>query len=274
MVNGSGANQVNKLVAKRNNKKRLQPKFVGSLAGPAPSASASVPSTSSSQQTPRPQSSNFPHGITSDSFDDPAPSASMSTSIPIRSGSPLQSPSMTARSRLSSSVSNNFTANDGFDDIEMLDAQPGSMQVPISSLTADDPAGMRGKKRVSVMDLVDDGRQSKARTLGGDRTREKVAVKEILGGGGGVIQRNLGAPSASAVLHVPSLLNYLSFKVDGSQDLLEAHNSEDSCEWIFNNCRCSLVHIFGRSLRGHLRQWKTDSMAGFSAFSDICLNGY
>jgi protein HIRA/HIR1 len=230
MVNGGGANHVNQLVAKRNNKKRVQPKFIGSLGGPGSSVAASVPSALSVQQSSRPKPSNFPYGITSDSFDDPAPSAGMSTSIPIPSNSPTGSPSMTARTRLSTSVSNNFTANDGFDDVEMSDVQPHSMQVPISSLSEDDPAGMKGKRKISVMDLVDDGRQSKARTLGGDRAREQVTVREI-SSSGGPIQRDFGGRSASAMLRTPSLLNYLSAKVDGGQDFLEARNSEGSGKW-------------------------------------------
>lgn len=239
MSNGNG---VNKLIAKRNNKKRVQPKLVGSTnAGPSTVSHVS-----------RAPVSDFPHGITSDSFDEP--SASISAALPVRSHSPSRSPSIQSRSRLSSSVSNGF--GEGFDDVEMSDAHT-SMQVPISSLAVEESISVKGKRKIS--DLLDDERPAKARTLGGDRAREKVDVKE-LSGRGGFVHRDFGGTSASVMLRAPPLLNYLSAKVDGSQDLLEARNSEESGE-------CTILAIYHvlnlvrRSLRSHICQRETDTVA-------------
>lgn len=216
MTNGGG---VNKLIAKRNTKKRVQPKFVGSLTSAGPSVS---------QQLSRPPATDFPHGITSDSFDDPSGSSSISTALPFRSASPSRSPSIQSRSRLSSTVSNNFGASDGFDDVEMQDVQ-SSMQVPISAMAnGDDSSPVKGKRKIS--DLLDDDRPSKARTLGGDRTREKVVVKQI-GEAVGPVQRDFAGTSASAMLRSLPLLNFLNAKIEGSQDVFEAHNKEEKSEW-------------------------------------------
>lgn len=213
-MNGNG---VNKLVAKRNTKKRVQPKFVGSLTTAGPSTS---------QPSARAPTSNFIHGITSDSFDDPSASTSISAALPFRSASPSRSPSVQSQSHLSSAVSNTFGASDGFDDVEMMDAQ-SSMQVPISSLNGDNATTIKGKRKIS--DLLDDDRPSKARTLGGDRAREKVVIKQIAEGSR-VVQRDFAGTSASAMLHSLPLLNFLSAKVEGTQDVLEIHNKEDKSE--------------------------------------------
>lgn len=100
------------------------------------------------------------------------------------------------------------------------------MDVPIDSL--DTGSGtVKGKRKVSAIDLTDDAgaRPGKPRTLGGDRPREVVPVKEISSGGGGRLWT--GEELAGGVVFpMLPVLTYLSVKVEGSDDVFEARNSE------------------------------------------------
>ncbi|KAG6821105.1 hypothetical protein H0H93_006444 [Arthromyces matolae] len=104
------------------------------------------------------------------------------------------------------------------------------VDVPINSLdTPLSPThGRPGKRKASALDYPDDTKPVKARTLGGDRVREHVPVKEIShyatrGTIDGAVT-NLPVPS----LPTPPLLTLLSAEVEDSDEVLEARNPEDS----------------------------------------------
>ncbi|KAG6840432.1 hypothetical protein C0991_006744 [Blastosporella zonata] len=108
------------------------------------------------------------------------------------------------------------------------------IDVPIDSLdTPMSPMHARaGKRKASALDLPDDGKQVKARTLGGDRVRDHVAVKEIAHRG---TARTAGMDGVAVVwggqagpsLPVPGLLNSLTAEIEGSDDVFEGRNTED-----------------------------------------------
>ncbi|KAG5643708.1 hypothetical protein DXG03_009757 [Asterophora parasitica] len=108
-----------------------------------------------------------------------------------------------------------------FADVDM------DLDVPIDSLdTPMSPMHARGKRKASaVIDLTDEGKPSKARTLGGDRVQEHVPVKEIGAIEGGT--RVAWGGQAGTRLPVPSLLTSLTAEIEGSDDLFEGRNSED-----------------------------------------------
>ena len=172
----NGGEYINRLVAKKSTKKRVQPLRMSSI----PSA-ATVPPT---------------RELPSTELRLPAPKP--------RPASPSVSPVPSMR---------------GFDaDIEM--GGPMDMEVPIDSLEQS-PESSRGKRKASVLD---DEPLVKPRTLGGGLPRESVAVREIAGGG-----ERWEAPRllhATDVLPSPPILTFLSAKVDASEDVLEARNSE------------------------------------------------
>ncbi|KAI9460819.1 histone transcription regulator 1 [Boletus coccyginus] len=165
----NGGEHINRLVAKKSTKKRVQPLLMSSI----PSAAAAPPSRGLPPSKPRP-------------------------------ASPSVSPVPSMR---------------GFDaDIEM--GGPMDMKVPIDSLEQSPEMG-RGKRKASVLD---DELPVQPRTLGGSLPRERVAVREIARAG-----EKWEAPRllhAADVLPSPPILTFLSAKVDGSEDVLEARNSE------------------------------------------------
>lgn len=165
----NGGEHINRLVAKKSTKKRVQPLLMSSI----PSAAAAPPSRGLPPSKPRP-------------------------------ASPSVSPVPSMR---------------GFDaDIEM--GGPMDMEVPIDSLEQSPEIG-RGKRKASVLD---DELPVQPRTLGGSLPRERVAVREIARAG-----EKWEAPRllhAADVLPSPPILTFLSAKVDGSEDVLEARNSE------------------------------------------------
>ena len=196
-VNGiGGGGVINKLVARRGNKnkdkKRVQPTAV-------PSAST-IPSASTTTTTMGPGS---------------GPSSTANAFFP-----PPHSHSQTMSPMLDSWPYGGYEA-----DVDM--DRDKDMEVPISALSTG-PEGLKGKRKASCYDIggVDDGRVSKPRTLGGDRPRENVAVREIgvVGSSGGHIgvgmELGLGLP-------IPPLYNSLTVRVEGSEDILEARNSEN-----------------------------------------------
>jgi protein HIRA/HIR1 len=118
-------------------------------------------------------------------------------------------------------------------DVDM--SAPMDMDVPIDSLST---GNAKGKKKASGFDGVDDSKPSKSRTLGGDRPRESVVVREI---GSGTTAAGLweGPHVVAGALSVPPLYNSLIVRVEGSDDTLEGRNSESDGE-------CSLLFWFMR----------------------------
>jgi len=136
----NGAEHINKLVAKKSNKKRVQPILL-----------SSVPSAST------------------------LPSAQASTSAlpPSRAFQVPEIPRSRQPSRSASSVPSPHTYDA---DVEM--GGPMDMDVPIDSLDTSTSDANKGKRKASALDTPDD-RPSKPRTLGGDQPRETVPVREI-----------------------------------------------------------------------------------------------
>jgi protein HIRA/HIR1 len=112
------------------------------------------------------------------------------------------------------------------------------MDVPISSLDTSSSVA-KGKRKAPPVDLTDDAsaRPGKARTLGGDRLREVVPVKEISGGGlAGVGRQSWGdvEPAGGGVaLPLLPILTCVSVKMEGSEDVFEARNSENDGVLLF-----------------------------------------
>ena len=200
------------LVAKRKNNKRIQSTLTSSIPSASvvpdkivtngPSAGASVPR------------SFVPDAKTS-SLD---VSRSHSHSL-----SPLQTESIFRSSAmdLRSFETNPFAGDDyGMD-----------MDVPISSLDKNGSASGngKGKRKSSAIDMVEEARTSKPRTLGGDLTKSSIPIREIEAGKlvGASSSRFWGEPQVT-VLPQPPLLTYLSAKLDGGDDVLEARNPENS----------------------------------------------
>ncbi|EJD05339.1 WD40 repeat-like protein [Fomitiporia mediterranea MF3/22] len=210
--------QVTTLVARRGPKgrdraqRRIQPTFVGSLggAGNVPSAST-VPPTQISA---------------------PPSSISINTNANVPAMSYLPPPP------ISSSVSSTgFGYTNGFDGMDVEGGGPDfgggvDMTVPISAL--DTRGGRRSRGDTITVSYGDDnGKQPKARTLGGDRLRDtserearEIRRSDALG------LRNIGGPSTGSlvretVLSTPGLKTFLSERVAETGDVLEARNSED-----------------------------------------------
>ncbi|KAF9226375.1 WD40 repeat-like protein [Gyrodon lividus] len=193
----NGGEHINRLVAKKSNKKRVQPILMSNIpsASTAPSVQQIVPPFS----VKGPANGTSALSISTSERRPPAPRA-----VPIsRSVSPT--PSMR-----------------GFDaDIEMDGVM--SMEVPIDSLDqGSSPEMTKGKRKASVMDLEE--RPVRPRTLGGDRQRESVAVREITRGVS--IRDAARVLGSEEVLPSPPVLTLLSTRVDGSDDVLEGRNSE------------------------------------------------
>ena len=210
---GQPANGVNTLIAKRNTKKRV-PLLSARTAPLQPSKIQSPPTTASRLNPP-----SISAGITSYSFDDPADSTKMQLDQIISAPS-SRSPTISSWNRNVRHHSDNFLANE---DVEMRDAH-SDMNVQINSLNDEETFSTRGKRKIS--DLIDDGRTVKARTLGGDQgRRERPVVREIVSGSN--VSQNFAQSSSSIMLSVPPLLNFITAKVDGVQDVLECLNKVD-----------------------------------------------
>ena len=145
--------------------------------------------------------------------------SSASTAQPARGLPPTELRPPASKPKHTSPSISPVTDTRGFDaDIEM--GGPMDMEVPIDSLEQSPEMG-RGKRKASVLD---DELPVKPRTLGGGLPRESVAVREIANAG-----ERWEAPRllhAADVLPSPPILTYMSAKVDGSEDMLEARNSE------------------------------------------------
>ncbi|KII91275.1 hypothetical protein PLICRDRAFT_173153 [Plicaturopsis crispa FD-325 SS-3] len=213
IVNGNGGGEkINKLVAKRSNKKRVQPTFVGGLAGNVPSASRGPPESLAGPSSLR---SNGIRKEVNFSGMDGAPLSHRNTS---HSASPLHA------SHPFPSRENDIFSSRPYDmDMDM------DMDVPISSLDGDGSisANTKGKGKAPPLE---DTRASKPRTLGGDRPRAPVVVREIADGR--ALEASTSQPwgetqARPGVLVPPSLMTYLSAKVEGSDDLFEGRNSDN-----------------------------------------------
>ena len=168
--------------------------------------SASTPALNQSGAAPGPSNSLLPSRSL-----DPGPSA--------RALPALARPISRPPSHSISPITDNWPH--GYDaDVDM--SAPIDMEVPINSLSTENA---KAKRKASTFDGGDDSRPTKSRTLGGDRPRESVVVREIAGGTqtSGV----WGDPHFIAgALPVPPLYNSLSVRVEGSDDILEGRNSE------------------------------------------------
>ncbi|CAL1708640.1 unnamed protein product [Somion occarium] len=224
-VNGFGGERVNTLVAKRNTKKkRVQPTFMGSLGAPIVPSAANHDLTAVVSRPP-PSAGTVTNGR---SFHEVTGIASSSRIQQQVSTSTVQSP-IAASSSFAESLdfSLDLQYPPGDEDIDM------STDVQISSLDTSGKAG-KGKRKANVVDFLED-RPIKPRTLGGDRVRETVAVKEISGVSGAnaavLVSQALASASYESSLAgrlpIPSLLNYIKATVEGSEDVLEGRNYED-----------------------------------------------
>ncbi|KAG2063900.1 histone transcription regulator 1 [Suillus decipiens] len=187
----NGAEHINKLVAKKSNKKRVQPVLMSSV----PSASTSRSALVSTSALPPSASS-----LGSRAFQVPEIPRSRQAS---HSASPVPSP-------------RTYDA-----DIEM--GGPMDMDVPIDALDTSMLSANKGKRKASVLDTPED-RPSKPRTLGGDRPRETVAVREITSTS--LVSTRPHLFEGANLLPVPPLLTFLSANVEGSDFVFEARNSE------------------------------------------------
>ncbi|KAI5996486.1 histone transcription regulator 1 [Pisolithus orientalis] len=192
-----GTEQINRLVAKKSNKKRVKPLLMSDI----PSASTS---------------DNIVNGVTTQVPTSVVNQPSRATNGAGPSFAPPESRYSVPRSRHPSHSTSPAPSMLGFDaDIEM--GGPMDMDVPIDAIgTSSSPGTTRGKRKASA--LEGDDRPARPRTLGGDRPREVVAVREIISG---------RHEKRHDLLPVPPVLTFLSAKVDGGEDVLEGKNSED-----------------------------------------------
>lgn len=141
------------------------------------------------------------------------------------------------------------------------------MEVPIDSLSTISPAA-KGKRKGSGFE--DDSRPAKARTLGGDRQRETVVVRELGSGGGGQPSSVWSGPHIGNVLPTPSLMSALTVKVEGSEDTLEAKNSDGDGACIFSNVCPRHSNASRRSYRSCLDQWQANAVARLLTLTSPC----
>lgn len=199
-VNGGGE-RVNMLVAKRSNKKRAN---LTTQVGSVPTAAANGNVASSSSSVSAPPASKRAQLVQDVAMSNPlSHSASSPTSFPSPSEQPFDEPSSWSR-------------HVGMD-----------LDVPIDSLDTVSPINAKGKRK-AIIDLTDEVRTTKARTLGGDRPRDVAPVKVI----GSVSSQVATWSSPSGInLPVPTLLTSLTAEIEGSDDMFEARNSEDDGMW-------------------------------------------
>lgn len=232
---GGGGERINTLVAKRNNKKRIQPSFVGSLAGNVPSAAIAPPSSSSGAVAQATSSTSMVN----------ASSSTMNGSarlLPISSSNNSRSlASMSFTDEGFGSVqdqdSKDFVMGDDMDtDVQIIAFNAGAG-------ASNGGAGRGGKRK--ALDGVDDRLPSKPRTLGGDRPRDpapavarEIAFSgEVAPGGWGVGLASGSGLGLEGRLDMPRLLTYLKVNVEGSEDVFEGRNAEDGGEFSF--CMCA-----------------------------------
>ncbi|KAI0659408.1 WD40 repeat-like protein [Cubamyces menziesii] len=213
----SGGEQVHTLIAKRKPKKRIQPTFAGSLSGSVPSSSANginaVPSS-------KPVSSVLTSAAPSRPFHDVPSSNNIPISVP--STSALQLSISQPFGESASSFGLGLNTGESAEDFPMdLDGE-----VRISSL---DTAATSGKGKRRAGDEADDRVATKARTLGGDRVRENVAVRPITSRSAAPMSISSllsDGPGLAGRLEAPQLVTYLKVTVEGGEDILEGRNAE------------------------------------------------
>ncbi|KAJ8519415.1 hypothetical protein ONZ45_g3630 [Pleurotus djamor] len=198
-VNGH-SEQINVLVAKRTNKNKRRPPLSQAA---IPSASTSAIPTSSTSLT-APPSRSFLAAERKNSSEKPqslshAPS-SKSSFFPVPEERPFNNQDLWSRNH--------------------------DMDIDVVPIDALDTSSSRGKRK-AALDLSDETRPSKMRTLGGDTPRVPVAVREL---GGGAVTPSLVIHEgvAAPILSPPALLTLLNTKVEGTDDVFEARNYEDS----------------------------------------------
>lgn len=251
---GQPSNGVNTLIAKRNTKKRVP--LVGAMSAPMQPSKIQPPPTVTSRLNPP----SISAGITSYSFDDPDDSSRMPLDQLI-SASSSRSPTVASWNRNARHPYDQFPGNE---DVEMIDVHSDA-SVQINSLNDDETFSTRGKRKIS--DLIDDGRPVKARTLGGDQgRRERPVVREIASGSN--VGQNFAQSSSSVLLPTPPLLNFITAKIDGTQDVLECLNKVDEgkkCRYLTHPAPLTNIR---RVARVNIQNWRNaaDSMVGFSAF--------
>lgn len=222
-VNGTGE-RVNVLVAKRSSKsKRRAPLNQADI----PSASTAGPSSSAKATAP-PSRTFSNRNWTSETKESisHAPS-SKSAHFPAPEGQPFNVPE-------------NWTRPNDMD-----------VDVPIDSL---DTSSTRGKRK-AVIDLTDDSRPAKMRTLGGDIPRTSVAVRELGSSSATTNGLHHHEFQSAPLLPSPPLLTYLSSKVEGTEDVFEARNSENSSELGIRFLSCCDFTLWFRPHRSCVCQW-------------------
>ena len=104
------------------------------------------------------------------------------------------------------------------------------MDVPIDSLDTDisATAKSKGKRKASMIELSDDNRTSRPRTLGGGLQKGSVVVREITDSKMGNMSTSyVWSEPISGILPHPLLLTYLSATIEGTDEILEARNAEN-----------------------------------------------
>jgi protein HIRA/HIR1 len=201
---------VNRLVAKRKPKRGTLTSIPSAA---VPSAARVPPSTTGASVVQRQAalaSSKLPQSVTTDGFgfddapmeQDPPPPISRRVA------------QNTDYSRPGSRGGDFDAGNSGF--------RGGDGDVRIDSLESDSPLRTRREDSISA-------RPTRARTLGGDRVREAIPVRELVTGGNAMSGSTPGGnpyhAAPQVVLEVPAVLTYISAKGSGDV-LLEGKNEE------------------------------------------------
>jgi protein HIRA/HIR1 len=230
-LTASGPSQgevVNTLVAKRKDK-RAGPRRVN-LMSSIPSAS-----TSSNSNAFTPSRTNGHSGSLS---------ASASTARPTSSSSRM--PASTSFQRPAASTSHPMgitTDGFGFDDVPMDEGRDG-----VASFAALETSSSQARRR-SPNDVFGDEARLKARTLGGDRQRETVPVRELVG----TSQQPLVATEAlqigQTILSALPVLTVVSARIgQGTAEcILEGKNAESGCAWLRPSDAQLLIHLQPRA---------------------------
>lgn len=234
-----GGEQINKLVAKRSNKKRVQPILISDV----PSASTSNKITNGASNRAHPsvtgQLQRHTDGAT------PVFPSSRFSAPESRHPSYSASPAPSIR---------------GFDaDVEM--GGPLDMDVPIDAIDTSFADTNRAKRKASAIDEGD--RPTRARTLGGDQPRTTIDIH--------VIDRNKHDMPGD-LLPIPPILTLLSTSVDDSEDILEGRNvSEEGGPCMFINS-LDISNHFYRSLGSTICQSQTNAVARLPSVSHNCID--
>jgi protein HIRA/HIR1 len=175
------------------------------------------------------------------------PSATIPTAGTPRSASRINAPVSTARSAMPSArISNTIshpsvgitTEGFGFDDISMDDGQ--DTMASIAALNTASPQA----RRCSPGDVFGDEGRVKARTLGGDRQREVIPIRELAGSSRQTyLASDPVVQAGQAILPAPLVLTVISARINqGSTEcLLEGKNSESGCACLYTILRFNFL---------------------------------